>query len=240
MKRAHFPFKNFLKAALMLSILVFVFSCAKKEENAENHFPKAKYVVAPARGDVSTVFAFDADSVSDNEDPKSSLEVRWDWDNDGLWDTEFTTEKTAEFQYGVVGHYLPKLEVRDTKNLTDTIKQLVVIVSDLANLPPEKPTYHEPNNYGDYILTEITKFRWSCNDHEDDPLTFDLWLGSTSQSLRLKRSNITKSDTIDGQPFYVDTLYNELQSNKEYFWQIAAKDPAGNYVPGPVYRFSTK
>jgi len=240
MKRAHFPFKNFLKAALVLSILVFVFSCAKKEENAENHFPKAKYVVAPARGDVSTVFAFDADSVSDNEDPKSSLEVRWDWDNDGIWDTEFTTEKTAEFQYGVVGHYLPKLEVRDTKNLTDTIKQLVVIVSDLANMPPEKPTYHEPNNYGDYILTEITKFRWSCNDPEDDALRFDLWLGSSAESLRLNRSNITKSDTIDGQPFYVDTLYNELRSNKEYFWQIAAKDPAGNYVPGPVYRFSTK
>jgi len=240
MKRAHFPFKNFLKAAFVLSILVFVFSCVKKEENAENHFPKAKYVVTPDRGDVSTVFAFDADSVSDNEDPKSSLEVRWDWDNDGNWDTEFSTEKTAEYKYGVIGHYQPKLEVRDTKNLTDTIKELVVIVSDLTNLPPEKPTYHEPINYGDYVLTEITKFRWSCNDHENDPLRFDLWLGTSAQSLRLKRNDITKSDTIDGQPFYVDTLFNELQSNKEYFWQIAAKDPAGNYVQGPIYRFSTK
>jgi hypothetical protein len=240
MKRAQFPVKNFLKAAFVLSIVVFVFSCAKKEENAENHFPKAKYAVTPARGDVSTVFAFDADSVSDNEDPKSSLEVRWDWDNDGVWDTEFTTEKTAEFQYGVVGHYRPKLEVRDTKNLTDTIKQLVVIVSDLANQPPSMPIYFEPLDYQKYVLTETTKFRWSCTDPEDDALAFDLWLGRSSESLRLIRSDITKSDSISGQLFYVDTLYNVLQPNTEYFWQIAAKDPVGNYVPGRIWRFSTK
>jgi len=240
MKRTQNLIRKFILSTVVFGMVVFVISCGKKEDNAENHFPKAKYAVEPARGLVSTSFTFDADSVSDNEDPKSVLEVRWDWDNDGEWDTEFTTEKTAEHQYSLVGHYQPKLEVRDTKNLKDTIKQLVVIVSDLANLPPEKPTYHEPENFGDFVLPEITKFRWSCADPEDEPLRFDLWLGSTAQSLRLNRSNITKSDTIDGLPYYVDTLKNELQSNKEYFWQIAAKDPAGNYVPGPVYRFSTK
>lgn len=240
MKKAQFPYSNLLKGVFVFSIVVFLFSCAKKEENSENHFPKAKYVVAPARGDVSTVFSFNADSVSDNEDPESSLEVRWDWDNDGLWDTEFTTEKIAEFQYDLVGHYRPKLEVRDTKNLTDTIKHLVVIVSDLGNQPPAMPIYHEPLDYQNYVLPETTKFRWSCSDPEEDALAFDLWLGRSSESLRLIRSNITKSDSIDGQLFYVDTLYNVLQPNRDYFWQIFAKDPVGNYVPGRIWRFSTK
>jgi len=65
--------------------------------------PTASFTVDPTSGNTSTTFNFNASGCSDNEDPLSALQIRWDWENDGNWDTGYSTIKTATHRL----HYKP-------------------------------------------------------------------------------------------------------------------------------------
>ena len=68
---------------------VLLHSC-KPESNTA---PTAIFTIAPAFGSVDSTFTFDASGVSDVEDPVANLQVRWDWESDSVFDTEFSTTK---------------------------------------------------------------------------------------------------------------------------------------------------
>lgn len=55
----------------------------------------------------------DASGSSDTETGAADLQVRWDWENDGTWDTEFATTKTATHTYAADGAYVIAMEVKD-------------------------------------------------------------------------------------------------------------------------------
>src|ERR1041385_8935106 len=74
--------------------------------------PTACFTVNPTSGSVSTVFAVDAGCSSDLQDGAGALSVRWDWDNDGAYDTAPATTKTATHTYPTTGTKHSKLEVK--------------------------------------------------------------------------------------------------------------------------------
>ena len=59
---------------------------------------------------------------------------RWDWENDGTYDTAWITTKTTTHTYTAVGIYTVKLEVKDSGSLTDTDTATVTI----TELPVEQ------------------------------------------------------------------------------------------------------
>jgi len=98
-----------------------------------NTSPTADFVVTPQSGTISTSFCFDASSCYDNENNLSLLQIRWDWENDGIWDTDYSTIKTATHQYSTLGTKTTKLEVKDTDGIIDTIvKQIIVSTPPIA------------------------------------------------------------------------------------------------------------
>lgn len=237
MKSNKYKFRNTL-ALLGFAILIVNAGCKKDGDNTENHLPIAYYSLAPARGDVNTPIGFNANTVTDHEDPVSSLEVRWDWNQDHIYDTPFSTDKIATHQYDAVGVYFPMMEVRDSKGMTDTIKKMVVIVSDLSNMPPDIPAYLTPPEWQTWMDQTII-FKWTCTDPENDPLTFDIWIGTSRTSLNLARGGITTFNLVDGEIQYETTLTG-FRFDQDYFWQIGAKDTAGNYTVGLISKFSTR
>ncbi|MGB2582331.1 MAG: NosD domain-containing protein, partial [Thermoplasmata archaeon] len=90
--------------------------------------PTAVIVVIPTTGTVGLSFSFDASDSYDVEDSASALEVRWDWDGDGAWDTDWSTEKVAYHQYDAPGEYSARLEVRDTGGLANTTSIEVMVI----------------------------------------------------------------------------------------------------------------
>jgi hypothetical protein len=96
--------------------------------------PTARIVVTPSSGDTSTVFTADASSSTDFEDPVASLQVRWDWESDGTYDTDWSFGKTAEHQYLTAGQHYLRAEVRDTGGLTSTASMMIAVAA--PNLPP--------------------------------------------------------------------------------------------------------
>jgi len=93
-----------------------------------NEAPVASFTFLPLSGDTTTVFQFNASSCTDAEDPVDSLSVRWDWENDSLWDTSFTTDKVATHQFAASGTYTVVLEVTDSDGATDTARADVTVV----------------------------------------------------------------------------------------------------------------
>lgn len=90
--------------------------------------PVAAFTIDPFEGNTLTVFTFDASASSDIETPPENLLVAWDFENDGIWDTELASEKIAHHQYPAVGQYEIKLRVQDTDQLEDyEMKYLDVI-----------------------------------------------------------------------------------------------------------------
>jgi len=72
----------------------------------------------PYSGKVGEKIQFDA---SDSYDPDYLfLRYRWDWTNDGIWDTSWSIVPIKSHKYGSPGTYTVKLQVKDWDGSTDT------------------------------------------------------------------------------------------------------------------------
>lgn len=96
--------------------------------------PNAVLSTSATSGTPKTVFQFDASGSSDGLDPVSSLQVRWDFESDGTWDTGFSTTKTASHKYPTQGTKQVRVEVRNTAGLTSQSSRLVSIGAASADL----------------------------------------------------------------------------------------------------------
>ncbi len=84
--------------------------------------PTAHLTISPTTGTITTTFTFDARGSTDAEDDISRLSVRFDWTNDGTYDTGwFNASQTWEHTYSATwGQIVAKAEVADSGGLTDT------------------------------------------------------------------------------------------------------------------------
>jgi hypothetical protein len=83
-----------------------------------NRVPTAVLRVLPESGVAGSAFTFDASASSDPETPAAELEVRWDWDDDGAFDTPWRIDKVEHRALTAAGTQRLRLEVRDEAGLT--------------------------------------------------------------------------------------------------------------------------
>ena len=190
-----------------------------------NRPPTASFTVIPESGYLQDIFIFDASSSSDPEDNNADLKLRWDFNGDGTWDTEYSKDKTGEHQYAVSGDYMVKLEVVDSEGLTDQAEYKLTVAG--TNTAPEKPEAVAPSVNNNSVSTRCL-LEWSCTDPENDELVFDVYFG-TSQNPPLIASGV-KIFTY---------LCLPLNFSTDYYWKIVAKDPYGHEVAGDVWAFTT-
>ncbi len=85
-----------------------------------NTSPGAAFTFTNAGGNTRNIdnpFNLDATSCTDVEDDISSLQVRWDFDSDGTWETSWSTDKTSSTSWHETGSYLITMEVMDSDGL---------------------------------------------------------------------------------------------------------------------------
>jgi len=92
-----------------------------------NSPPVASFTISPTSGTTTTIFTFDANGSTDNEDSTSDLLIRWDWENDGVYDTNYSKTKETTHQYTVAGTYTVQLEVIDSRGWTNTATNIVEV-----------------------------------------------------------------------------------------------------------------
>ncbi|MEA1875545.1 MAG: FISUMP domain-containing protein [Bacteroidota bacterium] len=93
----------------------------------ENLPPKPVLEIGCKRGNIRTQFYFDSWMTRDLESLPTSLQVRWDYNGDGNFDTEYSRERTVYHQYPEAGIYQVVLEVKDPEGLSDTTSQYVIV-----------------------------------------------------------------------------------------------------------------
>ena len=92
-----------------------------------NYPPAADFTFSPDNVNRCTKIAFDGSSSSDVEDAAQDLQVRWDWENDGTFDTGWSSQKTTAHTFRSSGLHTVRMEVIDTGGLTDSTTRQVTI-----------------------------------------------------------------------------------------------------------------
>ncbi len=75
--------------------------------------PELVISVSPPIGDTTTVFLLDASVVSDNSTPPWQIEVRWDFNNDNQWDTDYSIKKEQSHRFSGNGRHTVICEALD-------------------------------------------------------------------------------------------------------------------------------
>ncbi|MBU2649530.1 MAG: PKD domain-containing protein [Bacteroidetes bacterium] len=221
---------------LAAGISLLLVSCDKKDDDNTgddnqtpvNHAPVASFTVNPTTGNTTTLFVFDASASTDQEDALSSLTLRWDFDNDGTWDTPVSGSPLASHQYTTAGDYTAKLEVTDSKGLSGTATKNITVIPVGTNLPPDPPSNPVPAD-GAIDQELIITLSWTCSDPDQDPLTYDVYFGTVNPPA-LAQQDVAATSFDPGS----------LQESTNYFWKIVARDDEGLETAGPVWQFSTK
>ena len=102
--------------------------------------PYVNFTWSPFPADTETVVNFTA-IVFDDHDPVSAIQVRWDWESDGTWDTAWSLEKVAQHRFSVAGSYNVTLEAKDTDGLTAS-RTFTVPISEPPPPPPPPLSVH--------------------------------------------------------------------------------------------------
>ena len=133
---------------VMLAITAYVFQSCKKDR--DNLPPTALFTVSTSSGTINTDFAFDASGCTDNEDNTSDLQVRWDYDGDNTWDTDWDYDKTQNHQYSSSNNYTANLAVRDSEGLIDYYTLNITVFG----------TFRDPRSGKTYKTVVIGEQEW--------------------------------------------------------------------------------
>ena len=91
--------------------------------------PTAYFSIDKSDIAVGETVTFDASSSYDDIDEPAVLQVRWDFDGNGAWDTSWTTSKSTIHTFSQRGTYYALLEVRDSQGLTSLYSKSIYVGS---------------------------------------------------------------------------------------------------------------
>ena len=206
---------------LFLTTVVVLSACQKV---AVNEPPVAEFTISPSRGDTETVFTFDASATRDAEDTESMLKLRWDYDNDGIFDYPFVFTRINQHSFPFPGTYQVRLQVKDSDGATgECIREVYITQGNKYPLIPFSPNPPDSSNH----IRFSGLLSWVGIDPDDEILTYDLYLGLTENP-----PIIAKEIPID------EYRIGDLIPGKKYYWKVITRDPGGLEMGGPVWRFS--
>jgi tetratricopeptide (TPR) repeat protein len=137
---------------LVVFLAVSVLSCEDdKATGPKNAAPVAAFTISPSSGLELEVFTFDAAPTADDVDPIASLSFRWDWENDGVWDTSWSTAHSDTHSYQEANTYIVTLEAKDTMGLVGSASDTVVVNTPPMQLVAEGWSLFEAGNYSQAV-----------------------------------------------------------------------------------------
>ena len=106
------------------AVYVFYLNVPRAPANTPPH--DLSIGVSPTTGNETIAFHFTA-TVHDDQDPDAVIQVRWDWQNDSVWDTGWSTSKNAAHVFGGAGSYLVRVEAEDTGGRTTNATRALAV-----------------------------------------------------------------------------------------------------------------
>jgi hypothetical protein len=117
---------------------------------------------------------------------------------------------------------------RDNQNTSAIGPQWEFTTGAKPNNPPNKPNSPIPANAATNVLLNAT-LSWSGGDPDGDPVTYDVYFGTTSTPPKL----VSNQSTLSYNP-------GVLTYDTTYYWKIIAWDNHSASTTGPLWHFTTK
>jgi PKD repeat protein len=160
---------------------------------------------------------------------------RWDWTNDGIYDTSWLTTPTATHSYSTEGGYTVKLQVKDDDGaINNDTAPVTITTTPPTNQPPYTPAAPYPLDlsFNQSIFSDLS---WDGGDPDAGDIVFyDIYFGTTNPPLFY-------GATIGYPAAQTRITYTlpQLLLSITYYWQILSHDNHGASISGPVWRFTT-
>jgi PKD repeat protein len=148
--------------------------------------PQANFTWSPSSPWINETITFNASSSTDDDTSASEIKVRWDFENDGTFDVDWTTTKTATHIYTTAGVYTVKLEVKDKYELAGSVSKDIIVTSSQSpqasfTVAPSAGTINTPFAFDASSSTNpgggSLEYRW---DFENDG-TWDTGFSTTKK-----------------------------------------------------------
>ena len=98
--------------------------------------PTAAFDVLPDTGMIGEPFHFNAADCRDNISAADDISLRWDWENDGFYDTDWLLNKDTTHTYTREGDVTVKLSIRDGAGWCDsTLRKIHVKMPPMVYIP---------------------------------------------------------------------------------------------------------
>jgi len=137
-----------------------------------------------------------------------------------------TFQPNVEFNLSYNTYYYWEVVAKDPKGAQTSSGILCFKTQAPPNNAPAQPSNGWPNNIANMPLN--LTLSWSCSDPDNDNLSYDIYLGTTSNPSRIVSNYKGTSYTVYG-----------LLADQIYYWKIVAKDGKGGVTAGPVWMFTT-
>lgn len=201
--------------------------------------PHVAFTVDPPIGNYREWFTFDAGKTFDDEDPFSSLLFRWDFENDGVWDTESSSSPVTKFKFKKAATYTVKLSVTDpTRRTTSLTQQLEVnlhddqILASFTRTPLEatvkdtfyfdaSATVHETDPTRTFTYTWDVKSEVTYGPFKEPVFNHVFWAAGTQQV------TLTATDEYGLSNSYSEEFF-VIKENKPPTPRILVPTPYGN------------
>ena len=229
---ARITLKTIMISCIVLLLSLLLFSCGDDETtNPINVAPLSPSNPTPADDatdiDIAVSLTWEC---SDPDNDAITYDVFIGTDSDNL---ELAGESQNELSYTpntleYETAYFWRVVAKDNAgNQTSSDVWSFTTASEPNNFPA-KPSNPSPAQNAEGISITPT-FTWECSDPDNDAITYDVFLGASSDNLELA---IESQDGLSYKP-------NTLEYGTAYFWQIVAEDEDGNQTSGDVWTFTT-
>jgi len=134
--------------------------------------PKPDFQVIPLSSHFMTDFIFDASLTKDDEDSLETLQFRWDFYNDGDWDTGYLDSVRTSFRFITTGKFQIKMEAKDPSNRsqyvlhwvdvhrTDTMIRPVLKINPLEGSVVDTFLFDASESYHSNDPEQILSYSW--------------------------------------------------------------------------------
>lgn len=136
----------------------------------KNEVPLPYLKLSMNKTSISTVVILDGSLTWDYEDYVDLLRFRWDFNSDGIWDTDFSASAICQHVFGQLGKRVITMQVIDTDNGTAKVSKSIEVIN--AENPYSR--LWDPRNNREYPIVKIGS-RWWMAENLDfgEPLMRD-------------------------------------------------------------------
>jgi len=187
-----------MKSIIYLFLIIYVFSCDRITEP-----PMATLEVYPHRGDSLTLYELSAERSEDDVTLFSALEYRWDFNGDGIWDTDYNRMSKLVRYFPDPDKYIISVQVRDEDGLTCVALDTISVFGENRDT-----SYLTDIRDGQRYKIVCLNGRWWMAENLRYGASIDPWTGMQADNGIVE--NYKLWDIFQNEYFYTYTWYEAV------------------------------